>query len=203
MTKPNEYITKTGLKGKGWTDSLIKRFLPKSDKTECNPHYKCRRPMHLYLVKRVARVEKTPAFLAAREVAENRRAAAKSGTATKRQATEAYLQSLEIAVPELDDEELVERALSYNSLNWERGRYATPSDAPNFLDRICVNFLRHEMTGYEEHLEDVHGRVGAKDAYLAIKEKVLNRIADVYPRLFDECMRQIDRGAAEEQEWAA
>jgi hypothetical protein len=51
-------------------------------------------------------------------------------------------------------------------------------------------YLRHEMSDYEESLDRIAGKVGAGDAYLIVKGKVLDAIAAVYPHLALECMRQ-------------
>lgn len=68
--------------------------------------------------------------------------------------------------------------------------YASEHSDPEFLERIRVNYLRHNSCRYEHHLEMIAGRVGTKDAYLEIKEKVLDAIAEVYPWLGAECLRQ-------------
>jgi hypothetical protein len=49
------------------------------------------------------------------------------------------------------------------------------------------------MTSYEKHLAQIAGRVGTDDAYLQIKEKVLDGIAEVYPWLAEECSCQKQR----------
>lgn len=53
-----------------------------------------------------------------------------------------------------------------------------------------MNYLRHQVTKYDYHLDQVHGKVRIDDAYLAIREKVFEAIAKTYPWLADECRRQ-------------
>jgi hypothetical protein len=55
--------------------------------------------------------------------------------------------------------------------------YATESD-PNFLNRLCVNFIRHELTEYHQHLAKIQSRVGTADAYVTIKRRILVAIAE-------------------------
>ena len=43
------YLTKSQLKDRGWTDSLIRKFLSEADKTRTNPHYRSGPPMRLYV----------------------------------------------------------------------------------------------------------------------------------------------------------
>lgn len=69
--------------------------------------------------------------------------------------------------------------------------YASERSSPEFLERITVNYLRHELSSYENHLTRVAGQVGAEDAYWRIKEKVLDAIAGAYPHLAAECCRQM------------
>ena len=66
------------------------------------------------------------------------------------------------------------------------------SDA-DFLDRITVNFLRHCWTKYENELAEIAGKVGAPEAYVTIKQMVLDEITEQYPWLAAECDRQLSR----------
>jgi hypothetical protein len=43
-----KYLTQTQLKERGWTEGLIKRFLPRPSKRKENPNYKSGPPMCLY-----------------------------------------------------------------------------------------------------------------------------------------------------------
>lgn len=51
--KKNIYYRNSELKQRGWTDGLIKKFLPKPDETKTNPIVKSAAPMKLYKIKRV------------------------------------------------------------------------------------------------------------------------------------------------------
>lgn len=200
-TRDVTYITKRGLKERGWTDSLIRRFLPEPDSTECNPYYRCAAPMRLYSTERVAAIEKTPEFVAAHEVAERRSLAAMCAADTKRRATTTFAESATVSVPQLDRHELIRLACkSYNNHNWERDRVATPDSDQGFLDRICVNHLRHRLTKYDSHLNNTRGKVGSTDANLTLKRRVLAEIARVYPFFAEECDRQA-KTAQEQHLW--
>jgi hypothetical protein len=50
------------LKGRGWTDTGITKFLGPCDKTAANPHYRKAAPMHLLLVDRVMAAEQTDEY---------------------------------------------------------------------------------------------------------------------------------------------
>jgi hypothetical protein len=186
-------LGRSGLRGRGWTEALIDRFLPVPDRLAPNPHYRSAAPMKLYLKARVEAIEATDAFRAARARTAPRQAAARKAVQTKRADTERFVRGLEIDVPRLSAAELTTRACRhYNDLkswrdDWEP---ASPGSTPEFLDRISVNYLRHQLTPYEEHLEQTFGKVGAAPAYAKIKAKVLAAIAAAYPWLAAEARRQ-------------
>lgn len=62
-----------------------------------------------------------------------------------------------------------------------------------FLNRIIVNYLRHNLSDYDSKLGDIFGRVGTSEAYRIINEKIYSKIAEVYPELKDECDNQLMR----------
>ena len=64
---------------------------------------------------------------------------------------------------------------------------------PVFLDRITVNYIRHELTQYDGALVEVAGQTGIQQAVDAIRARVYEAIADAYPMLADECTRQLER----------
>ena len=85
---------------------------------------------------------------------------------------------------------------------WSTGRTgdrlpATPESRPDFLRRITVNMLRHRYSSYERRLEDVYGKVGVREAYAVINQKVYDAIAVAYPALAEECRAQLVRKMAQ------
>ena len=67
-------------------------------------------------------------------------------------------------------------------------------DAPaEFLERITVNFIRHNLTAYDRALEEVAGRVGIASAVQAIRARIYSAIGESCPALADECSRQLMR----------
>lgn len=198
---PTGYVTAGVLKERGWTESLIKRFMPEPCMTIPNRVYRSAPPYRLYREGRVADVEATGLWQQAASVARDRGARAKRATETKREALLETIRRLEIKVPQIERDELIERACdSYNShklgLYLERGYEYTPASKdsnPQFLERLMVNYLRHEMTDYERLLARTYGRVGVRAAYYEIAKKVYDAIARAYPDLFDECDRQLKK----------
>ena len=116
---------------------------------------------------------------------------------TKQEKLQAYLEGVEIKVPRLDEQPLIKRASGhYNARQIDRvglDLFADESSDRVFLERITVNYLRHELTCYEHQLTKIAGKVGADDARMEMKEKVLDAISEKYPWLAKECWRQVKR----------
>jgi len=94
----------------------------------------------------------------------------------------------EFEMNEADREEALLRAAidSYNSL--EKTEFVADLDSdPRFLERIQVNYLRHERTFYDEAMSMAEDG----EAKHALREHVLERIARAYPHLASECDRQM------------
>jgi hypothetical protein len=82
---------------------------------------------------------------------------------------------------------------AYSEWHWDGDGAA--EDAPaKFLERITVNFIRHNLTAYDRALEEVAGRVGIASAVQG-KDLLSHRraIGESYPALADECSRQLMR----------
>jgi hypothetical protein len=132
--------------------------------------------------------ERSRKFIAAKEKAEKRQQAASEAIATKREKLRKYLDSIVIEIPLLARDELEGLALVHwraiSRDHWE------PGESPTWIDMISVNYLRHELSCYEEELDSIAGRVGAKEAALELFDKVVDEIASVYPHLQKECSNQ-------------
>jgi hypothetical protein len=183
------YLCKTELKLRGWTDALIDGLLRAPDRTRPNPHCRSKPPMRLYLRVRVEQAEATEDWRAEQARRGPRRAAARRAVETKMRKTQQYAQGVEVKVPLLTRERLIRLACDH--YNQRGGDFlAGPDSETMFLERICVNYLRHELTNYESHLGRIAGKVGSWDGYREIKGRVLDAIAARYAWLGEECARQ-------------
>lgn len=74
------------------------------------------------------------------------------------------------------------------------GRLAGLDSDPEFLARLCVNYLRHRMTSYDAQLRRL-GRLGRPgDLVVAtVQRNALEAIQVAYPELAAECARQMER----------
>jgi hypothetical protein len=134
----NELLTKTQVKARGWTEKLIASLLGQPDQTKTNPHYRSGPKMQFYRLQRVEAAEAAPEFQKSTTTRARRKEAARKGVATKRAQIESYVESVEIAVPRIEKDQLIKAACSHwNSRKGERGECfyesASPSSDPLFL----------------------------------------------------------------------
>jgi hypothetical protein len=112
-TIPAAHLGKAELEARGWTEGLLRQFLPEPDATATNPSARSGARMSLYLVDRVAKIERSRRFQAAISDADRRKEAASKATKTKREATLRGLENLEITVQVLGREEVIRLAIDH------------------------------------------------------------------------------------------
>jgi hypothetical protein len=183
-----QMISIAGLKVRGGTQALI-TLLGEPDVVRRNPHYAKSAPMRLY----EASFEVPSEFLAAKAKAARRQCGAETAVETKRAALMQRVLEMHVSV-ETRPEYWVRRAAieAYNERHWD-GDGAAEDVPAEFLERITVNFIRHNLTAYDRALEEVAGRVGIASAVQAIRAKIYSAIGESYPALADECSRQLMR----------
>jgi hypothetical protein len=71
-----------------------------------------------------------------------------------------------------------------------RDRASVHSDK-DFLDRITVNYIRHELSVYDEKIDDLFGKIGKHEAFELLNQKIYTEIGRVFPRLRKEARRQL------------
>jgi len=185
------YYNLKQLKEKGWTQSKITSWLGEPDEIIKNPMYKRAAPSKLYLTYRVHEIEASDEFKEWLEKTRERRnklsKSLKDVNTRKREELIKYIDSLEIEIEKMELDKLRELAvIHYNNLWASRGRdekTVSINDDITFLNRICVNMLRHSFTDYEREIERMFGKVGKAEGYKLLKEKINNKIFEVYPDL--------------------
>lgn len=180
------------LKERGWTAALVKRFLGDPDGFKANPYYRNAAPQKLYLSSRVQAIEQTELFRDHRTKSAIRR--------------EGALARAEVAREELQGRALAQvkvRAITWEKLrlsalahvrrrNDERGHYGEPdpSMAPEeVVHRWMVNYARHELSNYDRVRIKFFGKVGVHAAAEAVRDVVLDKIAETWPALKQACER--------------
>lgn len=198
----DEYINKSMLKQRGWTESMIKKILGNEDASKDNPMYKSAPPMKLYLMKRVIDAEATDEFIKRKIRAESRSKTMKNIAENKRQELLDKIEKMTFKIRVIPEKQLLNNAIkSYNDFHemiaMERNNfdydYATPKSDRNFLERIEVNYIRHNLTKYDNTLENLAGKIGINDAAIKIKFLILDAISEKYPYLQNACNEQKNR----------
>jgi len=194
-------LTVSQLKERGWTPTLIKRFLGSPDSTKRNPYYRSASPMQFYASDRALACEQTEEWKEAASKAATRSQTGKVAAARRAEMLVAEAETMLITVHHLLPDTLLQRAIAaYNAyhaeLEYERGYDYIPASQHSdsaFLERIIVNYIRHELSLYDRHLEELAGRVGVDGASTMIRRRVYAEIAAIYPEYSDECQRQLQR----------
>ena len=195
MEKKQENITPTGLKARGWTESMIKQYLGEPDELKPNPYYKSAAPMRLYNLKRVEKVEKSKKFIEAKAAADRRKESAAKGVATKVDKAIQYAKTVKIEVPIIDYDTLVKHACRHYNDWHECDRNGMPNldfipadpkhSDPEFLHRITINYLRHECTSYDDELDKLFGKTGTHEAHQILQRRINKEIRATYPQMND------------------
>lgn len=179
---------------------MIKDLLPDPIRKPV-PHHPSYPHMMLWPVDLVQGVEKTPEYTAACEKASKRKVAAAKATETKSKKTqdEIALAQEKIKVKKLPTEAVMISAARARQDFYRRKNEMLCDEYPdaqsaddNTKQRWAVNYVRHNLTCYDETLYDIRGKVGVDRAYCSYKCAVLDKIAEAYPELAEECERQKD-----------
>lgn len=206
--KKGKYYTKSELKANGWTDAMIKRFLPEPDRTYPNPRYKNAAPVRLYQEERIEKVKETEDFRTFELKSAAKKESAKKAVETKRRKVVEWVNSLTIEIPEFEKEDLIVKACEHFNQNkiyqkecydeWASRHYeeacenevnglspdfslATPSSDESFIARITTNYLRHQCTKYEKELDVMFGVTGKDLGHDILKARINNAIHAKYP----------------------
>ena len=193
------YLAVSQLKERGWTEAAIKKFLGEEDTTRRNPVYSSASPMRLYKETRVLREEKKKRFISWKEkkdaLSKKRSEVAQKIIKKRKQKTFEMVNDIEVKVPKLKYKKLAKLACEhYNDLWSERGRgdkYVFPKYAEeDFLNRIIVNYLRHELSDYDYSFFYLRNQVGKEEAISLVRKKIFESIQKAYPKLTEEVLRQ-------------
>ena len=188
----NKKYNKKKLLEFGFNEKLISELLPLPELVR-NPFYKCASPMQLWLGKDIINPKKTKKFKENLEKKITRKEIYDRAILTKKEKLMKEIDEKinQIEVETIDKEELITLTLDnqnnyYNLMNIDY--YASRYDI--HLPRWMINFIRHNLTSYDEVLFEIRGRTGIKEAYLKYKKAVLIKIAISYPYLKEDIEKE-------------
>jgi len=193
MTK--QFITKTDLISiRKWSDRLIKKYMPVPDEIRNNPYYGQASTMKLYKISRVEAIEKNEQFLIDFQKTILRRKSSLKMVETKKDNLFIQISELPISVEIIPRNELITLVIdAYNDRNYYKD-YLTLRDLDqSTLERLTVNYIRHELTSYDQCLGLIFSKVGKKEGYRLLIERIYNCISESYPELTRECTLQFRR----------
>lgn len=190
MTERENKLTKSKIKERGWSESMIKKLLGEPDEWKKVSGYS--NELCLYRESRVLKAEGDTKFSALKEKALKRSIAGKKAAATRIQRMQEYVNSMEIMVPDYGTEkEVLQKACKHwykhKLLREERRelnaiysdnyqdyyqedhdsfviREPDPEKADkSFLYRITHNMIRHSMSDYEGKLNLMANKIGVPE----------------------------------------
>lgn len=186
-------INLTGLKERGWTDSMIKKLLSDPMLFQ-NPQYRRAAPMKKWWLEEVETVEQTKEFQRLFEKAQVRKTAGSIAAFKRKQTTLDQITEITNNLQvHIWPENLLEQETfaAKEEMEMQKGHYSDVYNVQdNVLNRWKVNFIRHNLTNYEDVLSSLYGVVGKQEAYKILKCATLDKIGDSYPYLKEECQRQ-------------
>lgn len=189
-------ITKTELKGRGWTDALIERFFPAPTKEILNLRHRSSAPIKLYDVAQVNSIEFTGEFKEAQSAPAERSRRAVAKAAQRREETRRWAEGLpapEIPAYSRDDLRARARAL--------RGVVARARGGEARLPRRAGRLPRPHLRQLPPPPAHALRGAAAQVARPRRRRRGARRhppadpiaISETYPWLSEECTRQTSR----------
>ena len=223
--KDHNYLNQKSIIERGWSQRLINKYLITPDKEKINQHYRSGPKTKLYLITRIEEVEAMEEFKEEYITVQKRKQSGKKASETHKNKLEQYLlewlDNIEtnIKIPSMYVEQLLKKAmLHYNRLHYEKiiinekdrisfdindvlinnfiNIKCEDSDIL-FLRRISVNYLRHAFNYYETLLEETNIKYWKQEAYLKMKNLILERIVEKYPYLKNSIQNIIEKDIIE------
>jgi hypothetical protein len=137
--------------------------------------------MLLYDIGKVMRIESTQTFKEDFEKVYKHKLAGKERAKRKRDELIMYANGLQINIPNYEKTRLIQLACDhYNRWNENAYYQASPSSDCIFLKRICINYLRHQCTCYDDELGKFYRKVGVQDAHDVLQTRINDAIKQKY-----------------------
>ncbi|MFI9123611.1 hypothetical protein ACIGW0_30180 [Streptomyces bikiniensis] len=215
MTDRTTYVSLAGVRGRGWTDAMVRDLLGTPDVQGRDPRRWSLAPVRLYLLARVETVERTPEFAEAAVLSRARSSATGAYAERRRAAVLTAIRTEPIEVPRLPGPELERRAVRHRHLLGARspgtpgpdgrggartagapgpdgkGTARTAVAPAGSLVRWQVSYLRHALARYETLLDGLYGETGRGEAERLLRRRLYEAIGAAYPSLARECRRRI------------
>lgn len=174
-------ISRHNLLKRNWTNDLINEYLQYPDLSLKNEKVRMGKECYLYSLCRVKCLETIP------EVAQKLRANEAAGIRTEQNnivSIDLIIKNIDFDIEVMPLEVLIKKAIThFNQIKTPESKPATRLSTPDKLERICMNYLRHQCSTYEEQFIRIFN---VKDYTLAcdlLKKRVNSEIKKLYPNL--------------------
>lgn len=184
-TIEKKYYTLSKLKELGFSKSLIDKYFSEPI-LKPNPIFKSASPMKLYDAEKVEAFITTNIFKEHIQKRKKRSEIAISVALKHKNETLDYIHKKidEISIKRINIELLMELTLQ-NKEDWysRYGFYELVYDEKT-LNRWMINYVRHNLTTYDDTLYSIKGKTGKNVAYNIYRNAVMDKIKEIYPELF-------------------
>lgn len=174
----NEVLTVRDLKNRGWTRTMVQKFLGTADGFVQNPHIRTGRPMRLFRSQRVHEVEIGEDFRACQNISSIRSIRANQYLNDKAAALVDMANAIEIEIPLLDLRNLTAQTEK------RFGSYKTV----DIQNKNEVAFLMEDAGKSEWSLDQFYWCSGIRAARLVLRRRMLIKIMQNYPHLSQAVM---------------
>lgn len=90
------------------------------------------------------------------------------------------VKNVDITIEKISFEQLKKLAIKY----WEDFNERVWNNISiKYTNRLMINYVRHNLTVYHELLDFNNGKIGKQEMYEILKEKINQKILEVYPQL--------------------
>jgi hypothetical protein len=168
---------------RGWRAPLIWQFMPEPDKTH--------ERLTFYDLERVEKIEQSDGFkLVAylskfKKLSKRAREERDYKRKKKRELVNEARNRLPVKFEKIPYEDLKAEALAAFKKNF-------PGKEPPYVERLCVNHLRHCLSRYEHYIHDKYeGKPGSGAARLFVFVRIMIQIMKSYPELRQEAYHQM------------
>lgn len=182
-------LTASELKARGWSETMIRRFLGPPCAKARNPHCHSVRPMRLYGLHKVVAAEADPQFANARARARAAAERATAGHQARIQAAKDMAWGLPIALPDISAAALRANARDQLSLASSRQRML-PLGMDDLVAAYAVRIVMDACEPALWMLDEMFSAPGVRAARVIVRKRILSMIAAAHPWLRAECVRR-------------
>ena len=182
MERP-AYLSARELKERGWTERLIRIYLPQPDKTVPNPYRAAGAPKRLYAATKVAQIERDLAeFQTDREKSDRYSTRLQVQSNARKSMLDELVRSIELPPLTLTWDEVMAAV--------QKQRLNDPALAAQPESELALQLLLDTVKSLDWHLDEYMYHSGIREARKLHRRRMLAHIIDRYPVLAEPARRR-------------